>query len=96
MEKALGPGIASREGMSPVPFHITSPLGKIQNLSVEPDFPRHRMLHAVHHVPAFQKGNVLERPHDVIGERRDLSKEQVPADLTVLCPDVQVNPRRFK
>ena len=73
-EAALCPNVFPGKGISPVTFHISDGILKHVGCFVDGNRPIYRVPHAKNTMPALHEGNISERPHDVIFDRRERTK----------------------
>ena len=73
-EAALCPNVFPGKGISPVTFDISDGILEHVGCFVYERHPIHRVMHAENAVSALHEGHVSERSHDVVLDRRELTK----------------------
>ena len=77
-ETALGPNIFFGERVPPVTFCIAYGIVKHIGNTIDPDFSVYPVAHTVNAMPALHEGNALKRSHNVIANRRKITKANSP------------------
>lgn len=88
-ETALCPNVFSGKGISPVTFNIADGIMEHIGSAVDEKNPIHRVPHTENAVPALHEGHVSERSHDVVLDRRELTKPDRTICTEFRCLDVQ-------
>lgn len=86
---ALCPNVFPGKGISPVTFHISDGILKHVGCFVDGNRPIYRVPHAKNTMPALHEGNISERPHDVVLDRRERTKSDSAIYTEFRCLDVQ-------
>lgn len=90
-ETALRPDIPFGKWITTVSLDISDSVTETILLTVNRDLPIDLMFHAENAVPALHKGNISERPHDVVAYGRKIIEFQCSAGGKLIGFDIQFN-----
>lgn len=82
----LQPHIFLREGVSPVSFDIACPFSEIHILPVQGQAAGDLVGHTDYAVSALHSGQILKRPHNIIGKR---AEGAIPEIAFQVCVDAE-------
>jgi len=73
----------------PVALYIAYGIVKYIGNTIDPDFSVYTVMHTVNTVSALHKGNILKRSHNVIANRRKITKANNPLSTKTGCVNIQ-------